>query len=331
MAFVIEFNNLNGPIADSTGLLPQINNPTYQEIFRRVQTRDGPVTKSRKGFIGCKISQVVHTLICLIWKPELNGEVSQQILIYIVKFVILAYDRCMTFTQGNRALYQFIMNNPTYMNGLALEETNLDLAIDPTRSSFFTMALVLDPSEYNAEEYPYGTVSHFFTIIKRDSGFSILSSYGSSCVSVPQKETPLELSELLICIQALENQHSPNTQIKQDADRIVITFIQKYFLSGGEIKQDIERHEETGKKIFKTFKPEKGAELESQYYTRTFHRFYYYPEYADLVRRNAVITLGEMPNLGGSNKYLKRYRRTKRVKRIRRNKNKTKKSRKNRK
>jgi hypothetical protein len=328
MAFVIEFNNLNIPIPDSTGLLPQINNQTYQEIFRRVQTRDGPVTKSRKGFIGCKISQVVHTLICLIWKPELNREVSPKILIYIVKFLIAAYDRCMTLTAANRPLYQFIMNNPTYMNGLPLDDMNLDLAIDPRRSSFFTMALILDPSEYNAEEYPYGTVSHFFTIIKRDSGFSILSSYGSSCVSVPQKETPLELSELLRCIQALENQRGPNVQIKQDADRIVTTFIQKYFLSGGEIKQDVERDEETGKKIFKTFKPEAGAELESQYYTRTFHRFYYYPEYADLVRRNAEIALAP---LGGSNKYLRRYRRTKRVKRTRRNKNKTKKSRKNRK
>ncbi len=68
--------------------------------------------------------------------------------------------------------------------------------------------------------------------------------------------------------------------------------------------------------------------MESQYYTRTFHRFFYYPEYADLVRRNAEIVLGEMQHLGGSNKYLRRYRRTKRVKRARRNKNKTKKSRK---
>ena len=329
MEFVIEFNNLNILIPDSTGLLPQINNPNYQEIFRRLQTRDGPVTKSRKGFIGCKISQLVHTLICLIWKPELNGEVSPEILFYIVKFLIKAYDKCMTLTVANRALYNFIMNNPTYMNGLPLDDTNLDLAIDPRRSSFFTMALILDPSEYNAEEYPYGTVSHCFTIIKRDSGFSILSSYGSSCVSVPQKETPLELSELLICIQALENQRSPNAQIKRDADRVVTTFMQKYFLSGGEGKLDIEKHEVTGKRIYKTFNPEAGAELESQYYTTTFHRFYYYPEYADLVRRNAQIVLAGP--FGGSNKYLRRYRRTKRVKRARRNKNKTKKSRKNRK
>jgi len=329
MEFRIEFNNLNEPIPDSTGLLPEINNPTYQEIFRRVQTRDRAVTKGTKGFIGCKISQVVHTLICLIWKPELNGEVSTETLIYIVKFLLESYDRCMTFTAANRALYQFIMNNPTYMNGLPLDDTNLDFAINPRRSSFFTMALILDPSEHNAEEYPHGTVSHFFTIIKHDSGFSILSSYGSSCVSVPQKETPLELSELLLCIQALQNQHSPNAQIKRDADRIVATFMKKYFLSGGEIKRDVERDEVTGKKTFKTFKPEQGAELESQYYTSTFHRFWYYPTYADLVRSNAQIVLAAP--LGGSNKYLRRYRRTKRVKRARRNKNKTKKSRKNRK
>jgi len=328
MAFRIEFNNLNMPIPDSTELLPQFDNPTYQDIFRRVQTRDGPVTKSKKGFIGCKISQLVNTLICLIWKPELNREVSPKILRYIVDFLIASYDKCMTLTVINRPLYQFIMNNPTYMNCLPLDDTNLYLAINPERSSFFIMALVLDPSEYNAIEYPYGTISHFFTIIKRDSGFSILSSYGSSCVAVPQKETPIELSELLRCIQALENQRSHNIQIKQDADRIVITFIQKYFLSGGEIKRDVDRNEETGKKIFKTFEPKEGAEMESQYYTKTFHRFYYFPEYADLVRKNAAIVL--LP-LGGSNKYLRRYRRTKRIKKSRMNKNKNKKSRKNRK
>jgi hypothetical protein len=330
MAFVIEFNNLNRSISDSSGLLPQISNPTYQEIIRRVQTRDGPVTKSKKGYIGCKYSQVVHTLICLIWKPELNGEVSPRILLYIVKFVILAYDKCMTATFANRALYEFINNNPTYMNGFSLDDTNLELVIDPSRSSFFPMALVLEPSAYNIQEYPHGTVSHFFTIIKRDSGFIILSSYGSNCVTVPQKEIPLELPELLECIQALANQHNPNTQIKQEADRVVTTFMQKYFLSGGEGKLDIDRHEVTGKKTFKSFNAEEGAELESQYYTRTFHQFVYYAEYADLVRRNAVIALGEMQHVGG-NKYLRRYRRTKRVKRTRRNKNKTKKSRKNRK
>ena len=116
--------------------------------------------------------------------------------------------------------------------------------------------------------------------------------------------------------------------LKFPISRVVTTFMQKYFLSGGEGKLDIDRHEVTGKKTFKSFNAEEGAELESQYYTRTFHRFYYYPEYADLVRRNAEIALAP---LGGSNKYLRRYRRTKRVKRARINKNKNKKSRKNKK
>jgi hypothetical protein len=108
MAFRIEFNNLNTPIPDSIKLLPQIDNPNYQEIFRRVQTNDNSVSRFKKGFMGCKISQVVNTLICLIWKPELNREVSPKILRYIVDFLIASYDKCMTLTVINRPLYQFI-------------------------------------------------------------------------------------------------------------------------------------------------------------------------------------------------------------------------------
>ena len=128
MAFRIEFNNLNEPIPDSTGLLPRVDNPNYQDIFRRVQTRDGPVSRSKKGFIGCKISQVVNTLICLIWKPELNRAVSPQILNYIVKFLIAAYDKCMDHSE--RALYEFIRNNPTYMNYVPVDSSNLSFIIN---------------------------------------------------------------------------------------------------------------------------------------------------------------------------------------------------------
>jgi len=328
MAFRIEFNNLNVPIPDSTGLIPQFDNPTYQEIFRRVQTNDAPVSRFKKGFIGCKISQLVNTLICLIWKPELNSEVPPKILNYIVRFIIIAFDKCMTSSVSNRPLFHFIMQNPAYINYEILSDSNLVRTINPELRSFFIMGLVKDPTE----EHPHGIISHFFTIIKRKRGFSILSSYGSVCVAVPQKETPIELSELSECIQALENQRSPNTQIKQHADRIVITFIQKYFLSGGEIKRHSERDEETRRMGYESYTPEKGAEMEIQNYTNSFHRFFYFPDYTDLVRRNAEIALSEMPNLGGSNKYLRRYRRTKKVKRVKQTRrNKNKKSRKNRK
>jgi hypothetical protein len=332
MAFRIEFNNLNIPISDSTGLLPQFDNPNYQEIFRRVQTNDTPVSRFKKGFMGCKISQVVNTLICLIWKPEFNREVSQEIINYIVRFIIIAFDKCMTSSVSNRVLFHFIMQNPAYINYTMLSDSNLVSTINPARCSFFIMGLVKD----STVEYPHGIISHFFTIIKRDSGFSILSSYGSICVAVPQKETPLELSELSKCIQALENQRSPNTQIKQAADRVVITFIQKYFLSNGEIKRDSERDEETRRMHYETYTPEEGAEMEIVNYTNSFHRFFYFPDYTDLVEINARSALSEMISRGGKKKYLRIYRRTKKVKRARRNKktrrNKTsKKSRKNRK
>jgi hypothetical protein len=189
------------------------------------------------------------------------------------------------------------------------------------------MGLVKDPTE----EYPHGVISHFFTIIKRDSGFSILSSYGSVCVAVPQKETPLELSELSKCIQALEKQRSPNKKIKADADSFVINFIQKYFLSDGEIKRHSERDEETRRMGHEIYTPEEGAKIEVVNYTDSFHRFFYFPDYTDLVEVNARSTLDELQSRGGSNKHLRKYRRTKKVKRARRNKNKTKKSRKNRK
>jgi hypothetical protein len=220
------------------------------------------------------------------------------------------------------------MQNPAYINYEILSDSNLVRTINPELRSFFIMGLVKDPTE----EYPHGVISHFFTIIKRKHGFSILSSYGSVCVAVPQKETPIELSELSECIQALENQRSSNKKTKASADRIVITFIQKYFLSDGEIKRHSERDEETRRMGYESYTPEKGAEIEIQNYTNSFHRFFYFPDYTDLVRRNAEIALSEMPNLGGSNKYLRRYRRTKKVKRVKQTRrNKNKKSRKNRK
>jgi hypothetical protein len=312
MAFRIEFNNLNEPIPDSTGLLPRVDNPNYQDIFRRVQSRDGPVPRSKKGFIGCKISQVVNTLICLIWKPELNRAVSPQILNYIVKFLIAAYDKCMDHSE--KALYEFIRNNPTYMNYLAVDSSNLSLIIDPKRSSFFIMALVKDPLEFDRRQYPYGTISHYFTIIIRDSMISILSSYGSACVAVPQKETPLELSELLLCIQALEEQRSDET--KQTANEVVVNFIKKFFLSDGEIKRESERDEETSRMKHTTVRPKEGIEMEIETYTKGLHRFFYFPEYVDLVRKYSSVALSEMPSRGGS-KRLRKNRRTRRNKKSR--------------
>ena len=330
MAFRIEFNNLNIPIPDSIGLIPQFDKPTYQEIFRRVQTNDAPVSRFKKGFVGCKISQLVNTLICLIWKPKLNMEVPPEILNYIVRFIIIAFDKCMTSSVSNRPLFHFIMQNPAYINYEILSGSNLVRTINPELRSFFIMGLVKDPTE----EYPHGVISHFFTIIKRDSGFSILSSYGSVCVAVPQKETPLELSELSECIQALEKQRSSNIKTKAAADLFVIRFIQKYFLSDGEIKRHSERDEETRRMGYETYTPKEGVEIEIKNYTHSFHRFFYFPDYTDLVEINARSALDEMQSRGGNNKYLRRYRRTnkvKRVKKTRRNKNKTKKSRKNRK
>jgi hypothetical protein len=44
-------------------------------------------------------------------------------------------------------------------------------------------------------EYPYGHIIHYFLLIRRGDSFSIISSYGSDNVTIPQQELIIEPEE----------------------------------------------------------------------------------------------------------------------------------------
>ena len=284
---------------NNTIILPNIDSPEYKDTFKNVATQCRRVTRSEAGVISCKSSQLVYIIIAL-----LSSDTS---LNYHEKAekVSKIYEMC----NKNKNIYNFLLNNPSSFSYEIIEKENMQNFFSPrNHTRIFTMGLV-NILNNNKEEYPDGVIDHYFIIVNRNRDYSIISSYGSDYVKVPQIEIPLDLIDLDNVINAF------NDAEKSDRDSIITNFLQKYFLSNGETNYFRDDDSFTKPKILK-YVPEEGAKLEIEnYLIPNKFKFYYFPTFI-----NSINDITESIILGG-NKH-KKTRRNKSKNKIRRNKSK---------
>lgn len=302
----MELNNLNEIRFD---LLPNIEGDLYKEIFRRVKAEDRAVTRRQPGFIGCRASQLIYTIICLIWKQEFN-EYDMYKLNKIVEIIIKVYNNCILIKtqpiipelhiQPYEGLYDFIFGNkPTTIEPIILNQYNFDTIMSyPSKpyNKIIIAALVQDPFDPPSSDYPDGYVVHYFTIIissiradkENPNDISIISSYGSDCVQIPQQKIDLSLVELKKFVIDLELQRASNNRASQGVSQ----FVDRYFLQNGVTTFSVTRNEATSRLKYETIHPEPGKKRElidtilpNQY------RVFIYPSYFDIVSQIIQYTL----------------------------------------
>ena len=220
----MELNNLNDIRPD---FLPDITSEIYTEIFRRVKAEDRPVTRGQPGFIGCRTSQLIYIIICLIWKPgftqygksKLNEMVSLILKVFNNVFLIKIPPVIPELqVQPYIGLHDFIFGNqPATIEPIILNRDNFDeVLILPSRGNnkIIIASLVQDPSEPPSRDFPHGYVVHYFTIIlsstradrENPNDITIISSYGSHCVQIPQQKFDLRLIDFKKFVVDLELQ-----------------------------------------------------------------------------------------------------------------------------
>ena len=292
----MELNNLNEIRPE---FLPDIDSKIYTEIFRRSKTVDHPVTRGQPGFIGCRTSQLIYIIICLIWKPQFSMDNLDQVN-KIVSFIIKVFNNVFYIKippviedlQQYEGLYDFIFGNqPATIQPIILDRDNFDTIMSyPARGNnkIIIAALVQDPSEPPSRDFPDGYVVHYFTIVmsstradrENPNNISIISSYGSQCVQIPQQKFDLSLIELKKFVVDLELQRSSNPIALQSVSQ----FIDRYFLQDGLITRKVEKDELTERKKFETIVPESGKRRELiENILPKRYRVFIYPSYSDIV------------------------------------------------
>lgn len=280
-------------------ILPDTNSEEYQLLFRNAGANCGPVTRGNLGPISCKGSQLVYIIITLlntINNGNLNNIRPDQLM--------SLYD----YITSDRLIRRFsLFNNPSKMYPEIIDTENVHSIFPPVSEKvetvIYTMGLV---NKRPFEGYPMGVISHFFIIIKNvdtetlESHYSILSSYGSDYVQVSQYGTPLDIEYFLQVVNAFDS-----LEESEERNTIIHDFIKTYFLTGGK-KTYLIDEKFSGKKRFRSFEPERGAEKEIRiYYELDKYKFYYFPTFVSMVKEK----IDNYYTIGGNRR---RKRRTKR-------------------
>jgi hypothetical protein len=266
-------------------ILPNLTSQKYKELFRNAGTNCGPVTRRSCGPISCKGSQLIYIIIALLNTLNNNLDtVSPHQLLDIYNYVT-----------RNRDISGFsLFNNPSNMLHIVINNQNINnIFIEHTEhieTIIYPMALV-NATPFNNElgNYLNGVISHYFIIIKRtnnetnEPNYSILSSYGSDCVQVPQYETPLDLDYFSNVVEAFDS-----NELTEERNQILHNFLTEYFFKGGKITYYIDDYNPSRKRI-KRFEPESGSELEEQiYYEPNKFKFYYFCTFVSKVHQQLL-------------------------------------------
>lgn len=248
--------------------LPRLDNEEYKHIYMKMSTAGCklPITK-HIGFVSCRVSQLVFMLIALSWQDNLNSEELKRKIAFLQK----SYDECIK-DQALSRLYE--KNDPRRVDFIPLSRDSLDIYIfrQSNRTiNIFPMAIVLfmDDDSFKSE-YPYGHITHYFLLIRRGDSFSIISSYGSDNVTIPQQELIINPEEFAAFIDAV----SINNY------EIILPLIRKYFLLNGVVTRYIDTESASRKKTI-TVEPEEGARKELEYYSDKTIRIYYFTNLVD--------------------------------------------------
>jgi len=248
--------------------LPRLDNPQYKDIYIKLSTSRCKLSIARSyGQLSCRISQLLFMLIALSWEEDLNRIKLQAKITNLLK----KYDDCINDPALSR-LYD--KNDPRDVDYIPLSRDSLERYIfrEPNRAiNIFPMAIVLFmEADSFKREYPYGHITHYFLLIRRGDSFSIISSYGSDNVTIPQQELIIEPAEFSSFIDAV---HSNNYGI-------ILPLIRKYFLLNGVVTQYIDTESESRKKTI-TVEVEEGARKELEYYSDKIIRIYYFTNLVD--------------------------------------------------
>ena len=267
-------------------ILPNLASQKYKELFRNAGTNCGPVTRRSCGPISCKGSQLIYIIIALL--NTLNDDnldnVSPHQLLDIYNYVT-----------NNKNISKFsLFNNPSKMLHIIIDNQNINTIFtehtENMETSIYPMALV-NATPFNNEfgNYPDGVISHYFIIIKQTNNetneinYSILSSYGSDCVQIPQYETSLNINYFSSVVEAFGS-----NELTEERNLVLHNFLTEYFFKGGKITYYIDEYAPSHKKITK-YEPEVGSELEEQlYYEPNKFKFYYFCTFVSKVHQQLL-------------------------------------------
>ena len=247
--------------------LPRLDNEEYKNIYTKVSTARCKLSVTKTyGQVSCRISQLLFMLIALSWEGNLNRSNLKAKITYLIE----KYDECIRDPTLSR-LYE--LNDPQ-IEYIGLTPSSLDTNIfrQTNRSiNIFPMAIVLFmEDDMFMRQYPHGHITHYFLLIRRRDSFSIISSYGSPNVTIPQQELPIDMGEFLSFIDAVNSNNYG----------IILPLIKKYFLLNGVVTQYIDTDSGPRKKTI-TVQPEEGAMKELEYYRGKRISIYYFPSLVD--------------------------------------------------
>jgi hypothetical protein len=199
--------------------LPSLDDAEYIEIIQQYPSRlcKRMTTVLRKfayGFIACKFSALVYLLITI-----LNGKSTEEILDLITQIDV----RLIGSSKNKRVDYIFMRNQR--------REPYKDIVINHFRDIVFENNIALLGIVEN-EGLESGEIFHYFLILRRPEGYFIVSSYGSSVVSIRQYETRLQPESLNTFVKSLQLDKSNPTSrmIRIDIPRIR-GFMRSHFLN----------------------------------------------------------------------------------------------------
>jgi len=240
-------------MAELTYGAPSVNDDEYQilygECYRVYLEKERSLRKHDDIPFGCRISALLYVLFCLLWNK--NREASDPIFgrtkrINIRKFLgniktIIDLD---SLAMPNTELNGIFFKNQLVGHCVVFTETHVDRLIDYVafnEQSYFKMPYHFSLFDAVFTDYPvaiFGIVTdtnrviHYFTIRKDETGYHLVSSYGSINVQIKQYETLLDVGHFFAYIHELS---------VQPRNRMVIhEFMKKYFLNGAHAIKGVE-------------------------------------------------------------------------------------------
>lgn len=248
--------------------LPRLDNPQYNYMYIKMSTAGCKLSLTKSiGTVSCRVSQIIFMLIALSWEDNLNRTKLQAKIVYLLQ----KYDVCINDPVLSRL---YVMNDPQQVDYIQLSTDSLDRYIfyqSNPEIKIFPMAIVLFMEDDTfRHQYPNGHITHYFSLIRRGDSFSIISTYGSPNVTIPQQELIIDPAEFSTFIDAVN--------IKNYA--IILPLIRKYFLSNGVVTQY--KDTDSGPRSKKiTVEPEEGAMKELEYYRDKTIAIYYFSNLID--------------------------------------------------
>ena len=274
--------------------LPSIENPNYLYIFKNIISGTTSVTRNNYGIINCRISLIIYILITIVFN-KLKVIPNQIDIEQFTPYMQKIFNYYQQIIQQQNKLYTFlIMNNPKLINYIDKHTTNINKILQQgniENNHIFPMALVND--NYNVKPFEKGVIEHYFAILykKHTRKYSILSSYGSIFVQIPQQEKEITIEQITNLIETL-------TSSTSDIEKQKI--INQYFLSNG--KKKYSKMETISKPIMVSHEPKDGAKKELKHYSGKKIKIVYFHTLINDIQLNFNTILNKTTKLSKTTK-----------------------------